>query len=104
MTTRIIATGAYAPGQVITNDDMAKVVDTSDEWITQRTGIKERHISSGENTSELAVNTARQLLERAGKNAEDIDLIIIATVTADYGTPSLGCMVQKEIGDRKSVV
>ncbi len=103
MTTRIIATGAYAPGQVITNDDMARVVDTSDEWITQRTGIKERHISSGENTSVLAVNTARQLLERAGKNAEDIDLIIIASVTADYGTPSLGCMVQKEIGASNAV-
>lgn len=103
MTTRIIATGAYAPLQVITNDDMAKVVDTSDEWITQRTGIKERHISSGENTSVLAVNTARQLLERAGKKAEDIDLIIVATVTADYGTPSLGCMVQKEIGASNAV-
>lgn len=103
MTTRIIATGAYAPLQVITNDDMAKVVDTSDEWITQRTGIKERHISSGENTSVLAVNTARQLLERAGKKAEDIDLIIVATVTADYGTPSLGCMVQKEIDASNAV-
>lgn len=98
MTTRIIATGAYTPGQVITNSDLAKVVDTSDEWITQRTGIKERHISSGENTSVLAVNTARQLLERAGVEAGQIELIIVASVTADYGTPSLGCMVQKEIG------
>ena len=61
MTTRIIATGAYAPGQVITNNDLAKIVDTSDEWITQRTGIKERHISSGDNTSVLAINTAKQL-------------------------------------------
>lgn len=103
MTTRIIATGAYAPGQVITNDDMAKVVDTSDEWITQRTGIKERHISSGENTSVLAANTARQLLERAGRKAGEIDLIIVATVTADYGTPSVGCMVQKEIGASNAV-
>ncbi|MFG6395602.1 MAG: ketoacyl-ACP synthase III [Lachnospiraceae bacterium] len=103
MTTRIIATGACTPGQVITNDDMAKVVDTSDEWITQRTGIKERHISSGENTSDLAVGTARQLLERAGKKAEEIDLIIVATVTADYGTPSAGCMVQKEIGASNAV-
>lgn len=103
MTTRIIATGAYAPGQVITNDDIAKVVDTSDEWITQRTGIKERRISTGENTSVLAVNTARQLLERAGKRAVDIDLIIIATVTADYCTPSVGCMVQKELGASNAV-
>lgn len=103
MTTRIIATGAYAPGQVITNDDIAKMVDTSDEWITQRTGIKERRISSGENTSGLAVGTARQLLERAGKKAEEIDLIIVATVTPDYGTPSVGCMVQKEIGASNAV-
>ncbi len=98
MTTRIIATGAYAPGQVITNNDLAKIVDTSDEWITQRTGIKERHISSGDNTSVLAINTAKQLLERAGVEAESVDLIIVASVTPDYGTPSLGCMVQKEIG------
>jgi len=98
MTTRIIATGAYVPEQVITNDDLAKIVDTSDEWITKRTGIKERHISSGENTSVLAVNTARQLLERAGVEAGSIDLIIVASVTADYGTPSLGCMIQKETG------
>lgn len=98
MTTRIIATGAYAPGQVITNNDPAKIVDTSDEWITQRTGIKERHISSGDNTSVLAINTAKQLLERAGVEAESVDLIIVASVTPDYGTPSLGCMVQKEIG------
>ncbi|MCX4327557.1 MAG: ketoacyl-ACP synthase III [Lachnospiraceae bacterium] len=103
MTTRIIATGAYAPVQVITNDDMANVVDTSDEWITQRTGIKERHISSGENTSALAVNTARQLLERAGRKAGDIDLIIVATVTADYSTPSVGCIVQKELGASNAV-
>lgn len=98
MTTRIIATGAYAPVQVITNNDLAKIVDTSDEWITQRTGIKERHISSGENTSVLAVNTAKLLLERAGVEAESVELIIVASVTPDYGTPSLGCMVQKEIG------
>lgn len=98
MTTRIISTGAYAPEQIITNDDLAKIVDTSDEWITQRTGIKERHISSGENTSVLAINTARQLLERANVTADSVDLIIVASVTADYGTPSLGCMIQKEIG------
>ena len=98
ITTRIISTGASAPEQVITNDDLSKIVDTSDEWITQRTGIKKRHISSGENTSHFAINTARQVLERAEVAAEDIDLIIVASVTADYGTPSLACMVQKEIG------
>ena len=98
ITTRIISTGACVPEQVITNDDLSKIVDTSDEWITQRTGIKRRHISAGENTSYFAINTARQVLERAEVSAEDVDLIIVASVTADYGTPSLACMVQKEIG------
>lgn len=98
ITTRIISTGADVPEQIITNDDLSKIVDTSDEWITQRTGIKKRHISRGENTSYFAINTARQVLERAEVAAEDVDLIIVASVTADYGTPSLACMVQKEIG------
>ena len=98
ITTRIISTGACVPEQVITNDDLSKIVDTSDEWITQRTGIKRRHISAGENTSYFAINTARQVLDRAEVSAEDVDLIIVASVTADYGTPSLACMVQKEIG------
>lgn len=98
ITTRLIATASSAPEQVITNDDLAKIVDTSDEWITQRTGIKKRHISAGENTSTFVIDVARQLLDRASVNAEDIDLIIVASVTPDYGTPSLACMVQKEIG------
>ena len=96
--TRIISTGASVPEQVITNGDLSKIVDTSDEWITQRTGIKKRHISGGENTSHFAINTARQVLERAEVAAEDVDLIIVASVTADHGTPSLACMVRKEIG------
>lgn len=96
--TRVIATAASVPEQVITNDDLAKIVDTSDEWITQRTGIKERHISAGENTSVFVIDVAKQLLERATVSPEDIDLIIVASVTPDYGTPSLACMIQKEIG------
>lgn len=96
--TRVIATAAKVPEQVVTNDDLSKIVDTSDEWITQRTGIKERRISSGENTSALVIDVARQLLERADVDAESIDLIIVASVTQDYGTPSLACMIQKEIG------
>lgn len=103
MTTRIIATGAYVPKQVITNDDLAKVVDTSDEWIVKRTGIKERHISSGENTSALATKTARQLIERAGIDALALDLIIVASITADYGTPATACIVQKDIGALNAV-
>lgn len=95
---KIVATGACAPEQIITNDDLAKIVDTSDEWIAKRTGIKERRISNGENTSALAIGTAKMLIERAEVNPEDIDLIIVASVTPDYGTPSLACMVQKELG------
>ncbi|MCI8377241.1 MAG: ketoacyl-ACP synthase III [Lachnospiraceae bacterium] len=101
--TRLIATAASAPDQVITNDDLSKIVDTSDEWITQRTGIRERHISSGENTSVLVTDVASQLLHRASVSPESIDLIIVASVTPDYGTPSLACMVQKEIGAANAV-
>ena len=76
--TRIMATGACVPEQIITNDDLAKVVDTSDEWISQRTGIRERRISAGENTSALAIGTAKQVIERAEISPEDVDLIIVA--------------------------
>ncbi len=97
-TTRIVSTGACVPEQIITNEDLAKIVDTSDEWIVQRTGISQRRISDGENTSSLAIATARMVLERAQVDPRDVDLIIVASVTPDYGTPSLACMVQKEIG------
>lgn len=103
ITSKIVATGAGLPEQIITNDDLAKIVDTSDEWISQRTGIKERRISSGENLSVLASRAAKQIIERAGIEAEEIDLIIVATCTADYGTPCLACMVQKEIGAANAV-
>lgn len=95
---KIVSTGACVPEQVITNDDLAKIVDTSDEWIAQRTGIRERRISSGDNTSSLAIGTARMVLERAKVDPKEVDLIIVASVTPDYGTPTLACMVQKELG------
>lgn len=101
--TRVIATAASVPEQVVTNDDLSRIVDTSDEWIIQRTGIRERHISAGENTSVLVIDVARQLLERASVAPEDVDLIIVASVTPDYGTPSLACMIQKEIGAANAV-
>jgi 3-oxoacyl-[acyl-carrier-protein] synthase-3 len=98
-----VATGAGIPEQVITNDDLTKIVDTSDEWISQRTGIKERHISGGEDLSFYAAKAAKQILDRAGVPAEDVELIVVATVTADYGTPSAACMVQKAIGASRAV-
>lgn len=98
ITSKIRATGAGLPEQVITNDDLAKIVDTSDEWISQRTGIKERRISTGENLSVLATKAARQIIARAQIDPKEIDLILVATCTPDYGTPCAACMVQKEIG------
>ncbi|HET9981050.1 MAG TPA: 3-oxoacyl-ACP synthase, partial [Ktedonobacterales bacterium] len=81
--------GMKVPEKVLTNADLERMVDTSDEWITSRTGIKERHIvSSGETTSTLAIAAARQALERAGLEGKDLGLIIVATVCPDYRFPS----------------
>ena len=93
----IKAFGAYAPNRIVSNDDLSKIVETNDEWIVERTGIKERRISEGEDTSSIAVKAANQALERANLTGEDIDLIIVATVTPDKFTPSVACLVQKEI-------
>lgn len=93
----IKAFGAYAPSRIVSNDDLSKIVETNDEWIVERTGIKERRISEGEDTSSIAVKAANQALERANLTGEDIDLIIVATITPDKFTPSVACLVQKEI-------
>ena len=89
--------GAYAPSCIVSNNDLSKIVETSDEWIVERTGIKERRISEGEDTSNIAVKAANKALERANLTGKDIDLIIVATITPDKFTPSVACMVQKEI-------
>lgn len=101
-TSRIIDTGSYLPEQIISNDDLAGIVDTSDEWIRSRTGIKERRISSGENTSEISTKAALQIIERAGVDPLDIELLIVGTCTADYSVPSAACMVQKAIGAKNA--
>ena len=93
----IKAFGAYAPSHIVSNDDLSKIVETNDEWIVERTGIRERRISEGEDTSSIAVKAANQALERANLTGEDIDLIIVATITPDKFTPSVACLVQKEI-------
>lgn len=95
---KIKAVGSYVPQNTVSNEDMSKVVDTNDEWISSRTGIKNRHFSTGENTSDLAAKAAEKILERAGVKAEDIELIVVASVSPDYGTPSTACLVQKKIG------
>jgi 3-oxoacyl-[acyl-carrier-protein] synthase III len=96
---RITALGRYVPERVMTNADLAKIVDTSDEWIRTRTGIRERHVvEPGTPTSELAVRAARMALERRGISPAEIDLIIVATVTPDMLFPSTACLVQDKLG------
>jgi len=91
--------GAFLPEQVLTNEDLAKRVDTSDEWIRERTGIRERHVASeGELTSDLAVRAAQKALEKAGLRPEDIDLIVVATTTPDLTFPSTAAIVQAKLG------
>lgn len=95
---KIVGTGSYTPEKVVTNEDLSSIVDTSDEWITSRTGIKTRRISQGEDTSQLCINAARKAIEDSNVSPEDIDLIIVATVTPDNFTPSTACLVQAELG------
>lgn len=99
MRLKIIGTGSYLPEKIATNDDMAQLVDTSDEWIRTRTGICQRHLTSSpeENTTYMAVQAAKGALESSGLRPEDIDVILVATVSGDYVTPSTACMVQKEL-------
>jgi 3-oxoacyl-[acyl-carrier-protein] synthase III len=95
---RIVGTGRCTPAKIMTNDDLSKIVDTNDEWISTRTGIKERRISEGENTSDLGAEAALMALDKAGLKAEDIDLIVLATSSPDALTPSTAVFVQKKIG------
>lgn len=94
---KILGTGSYAPGNIVTNEDISKLVETSDQWIRERTGIKERRISLGEGTTEISVKAAQAALESAGVKAEDIDLIVLATATPDNFIPSTACTVQKDL-------
>ncbi len=96
---RITGTGSSLPDKILTNADLERMVDTSDEWITTRTGIKERRIASeGEYTSTFAVEASRRALAMAGVKAEELDLIILGTVTPDFPFPATACIVQHEIG------
>lgn len=98
-TSFIRGTGAYLPSRILTNDDLSKMVDTSDEWIQERTGIRQRHIAAeGELTSDLGTAAARQALENAGLSASDVDLIIVATTTPDQTFPATATSVQAKLG------
>ena len=95
----IAGTGSYAPERVMTNDDFARLVDTSDEWITQRTGIKERRfVADDEQNSDLALRAAEQAMEAAGVEASDLDIIVVGTLTADHLMPTVACQVQDRLG------
>jgi len=103
-TSSIIGTGSYMPEKILTNDDLSKFVETSDEWITSRTGIKARRIAADDQaTSDLASEAARRAMAAAGVKPEDINLIVVATVTPDMFFPSTACFVQKKIGASNAV-
>ena len=102
-TCSIAAVGSYVPERVFTNADMEKIVDTTDEWIFTRTGIRERRLAAeGEFTSDMAAHAARRAMEKAGVTADQIDLIIVATITPDMLFPSTACLVQNKLGARKA--
>lgn len=95
----LISIGAYAPSKILTNFDLEKMVDTSDEWITKRTGIRTRHIAENEITSDLGTKAAKLAIERSGLNSHDIDALICATVTPDYFCmPSTACKIASNLG------
>ena len=101
---RIIGTGSYAPEKVLTNKDLEAIVDTTEEWILTRTGIEERHIASnGEASSDFATRAACNAMDMAGVSPEEIDMIIVGTITPDMNTPSVACLVQDKIGVKKAV-
>lgn len=94
----IIGVGKYVPELVVTNDMMSEIVETNDEWITTRTGIKSRHITNGEPTFHLGAISAKEAIADAGIDPNDIGLIITTTITNDFSTPSVACLIQREIG------
>jgi 3-oxoacyl-[acyl-carrier-protein] synthase III len=95
----IAGSGSYAPPGILNNEDLAKMVETSDEWIKTRTGIERRHIcSKGESTAQLATEAGKKALATAGLKPEQVELIIVATITPEMVFPSTACFVQKDLG------
>lgn len=100
----MIGFGHYLPSKVVTNDDLAKIVETNDEWIRTRTGIKSRHISDGETTSDMALKATEMALKTAGITAEELDMIIVATVTPDNTTPSVAAKISGRLGTKSGTI
>lgn len=102
MTTKIIGTGSALPEKIVSNDDLAKIMDTSDEWIRSRTGIGKRHIATKETTTSMCIEASKRALDDAGMEAEKLDLIIVATVSPDCCFPSTACEVQSALGAKNA--
>lgn len=99
----VVGTGSFAPPRIVTNADLSKIVDTTDEWIVTRTGIRERRLADPDQaTSNLGAEAARRALAAAGLTAEDVDLIVCATITPDMGFPNTGCLIQQQIGAHRA--
>ncbi len=100
----ILGVGRYIPEKVLTNHDLEQMVDTSDEWIRTRTGIEERRIAAEDMySSGMAAEAAQKALDQAGISAEELDMILVATVTPDQSFPTVSCMIQEKLGAKKSV-
>ena len=93
----IVGTGHYVPSKVVTNDDLSKIVDTNDEWIASRTGIRRRHFAENETNEDMAYEAAKMAIENAGIDQADIGVVVVATIRPDHMTPSMACMVQKRL-------
>lgn len=103
MNIKVIGTGSALPKKIVSNDDLSKIMDTSDEWIRSRTGIETRHLAVEETTTSMSAEAAERALQNAGINAEDVDIIIAATISADKVIPGLACEVQSAIGAKRAV-
>lgn len=102
---RICATGSAVPARIMTNEELSGIVDTSDEWIRRRTGMKERHyLSEGENLTQFAAKAAEEALERSGLHREEIGVVLVATMSADYFCPSTACLLQKDLGLSRDLI
>lgn len=100
---KITATARYLPEKIVTNDDLAEWMDTSDEWIQSRTGIKQRHIAEAENTSDMCLQVAKKLIEKSAIDPMSLDFIIVATMSPDYTSPSVACQVQGKLGAKQAM-
>lgn len=95
---KIIGTGSYIPEKIVTNQELAQYVDTSDEWVTERTGVRKRHMMNCETTADMAVKAAKRALDSAGIAADTIDMIIVSSVSSNLLLPNTACFVQEQIG------